>query len=603
MTKKLSEIDILSLLGDGYDSDIGSIDDETEELDFPNDEFQNLLNDFEEIHDELNEVTTNIHNNPPIVEPNIIYNVTEKKNITWHNEPYIPPKLHLDDIQENICSKLRFPIEYFLDFFDETFFEEIAFNTTLYSVQNSVPNFKATNSQEIKQLIAIHLIMGSLKYPRAHMYWEDEFRVSLICNTMTRNRFFQLRSNLHIINNESIPLGNKDKFIKVRPLYDLIKKKCNSLPKERNLSIDEQMVPFKGHLSVKQYMKGKPCPWGIKIFILAGESGIVYDFIIYQGATTEFDESTQKKLGLGGAVVLYLTKTVKENSHYLFFDNYFSSFQLFEQLYINKIYAIGTIRANRFNKPPLLSDKVMGKMGRGTTYEIRSSKTDNGCSIALVKWFDNKPVNMASNYLASGVIDEVKRYDKKEKVYVTVERPEIVRLYNKSMGGVDKIDQLISFYRIFIKSKKWTMRLIMHAFDLVVSNCWLIYKNDAKQLNTPQNKVLDLLHFRLQLARELIEFNFKKKAGRPKKFDADFLPKTSPSTTKKPRTDSVIPPEHIRYDRTNHFPEVDQLKNPTKCKYPPCENRHRTHVRCIKCDIHLCLNSDRNCFLSFHKSD
>lgn len=56
MTKKLSEIDILSLLGDGYDSDIGSIDDETEELDFPNDEFQNLLNDFEEIHDELNEV-------------------------------------------------------------------------------------------------------------------------------------------------------------------------------------------------------------------------------------------------------------------------------------------------------------------------------------------------------------------------------------------------------------------------------------------------------------------------------------------------------------------------------------------------------------------
>lgn len=67
MTKKLSEMYILSLLGDGYDSDIGSIDDETKELDFPNDEFQNLLNDFEEIHDELNEVTTNINNNSPII--------------------------------------------------------------------------------------------------------------------------------------------------------------------------------------------------------------------------------------------------------------------------------------------------------------------------------------------------------------------------------------------------------------------------------------------------------------------------------------------------------------------------------------------------------
>lgn len=29
-----------------WDSDIGSIDNETEKLDFPNDEFQNLLNDF-----------------------------------------------------------------------------------------------------------------------------------------------------------------------------------------------------------------------------------------------------------------------------------------------------------------------------------------------------------------------------------------------------------------------------------------------------------------------------------------------------------------------------------------------------------------------------
>lgn len=48
-------------------------------------------------------------------------------------------------------------------------------------------------------------------------------------------------------------------------------------------------------------------------------------------------------------------------------------------------------------------------------YEIQSSKTNNSCSIALVKWFDNKLVNMASNYVASGVIDKVKRYDKKKK--------------------------------------------------------------------------------------------------------------------------------------------------------------------------------------------
>jgi hypothetical protein len=42
MSRKLLECNILELLSDGYNSDIGSIDDEDEF--FPDDEFQNLLN-------------------------------------------------------------------------------------------------------------------------------------------------------------------------------------------------------------------------------------------------------------------------------------------------------------------------------------------------------------------------------------------------------------------------------------------------------------------------------------------------------------------------------------------------------------------------------
>lgn len=96
---------------------------------------------------------------------------------------------------------------------------------------------------------------------------------------MSIDRFFQLGQNLHIINNLDIPNNNKDKFVKVRPLYNQIKKKkCNEIPKVRNLCVDEQMVPFKGKLSVKQYMRGKPCPWDVKIFVLASEYGLIYDF-------------------------------------------------------------------------------------------------------------------------------------------------------------------------------------------------------------------------------------------------------------------------------------------------------------------------------------
>ena len=35
--------------------------------------------------------------------------------------------------------------------------------------------------------------------------------------------------------------------------------------------------------------------------------------------------------------------------------------------------------------------------------------------IGLVKWYDNKPVLLDSNFIISGTTDEVSRYDKKEK--------------------------------------------------------------------------------------------------------------------------------------------------------------------------------------------
>lgn len=107
---------------------------------------------------------------------------------------------------------------------------------------------------------------------------------------MPRNRFYSIRQNIHIINNMDIARDNTDKFVKIRPLFDTLNNRCKQLPVERNISVDEQIVPFKGQLVVKQYMKGKPNPWGIKIFLLCGQSGIVYNMILYQGVSTNINK-------------------------------------------------------------------------------------------------------------------------------------------------------------------------------------------------------------------------------------------------------------------------------------------------------------------------
>lgn len=105
----------------------------------------------------------------------------------------------------------------------------------------------------------------------------------MIAENMSQNQFFILRNNFHVIDNNDIPPGNRDKFIKVHPLYDSFLQKRKMLPVERNICVDEQMVPFKEQLSIKQYVKNKLIKWGIKIFLLCGESGLIYNLFLFQG--------------------------------------------------------------------------------------------------------------------------------------------------------------------------------------------------------------------------------------------------------------------------------------------------------------------------------
>lgn len=147
---------------------------------------------------------------------------------------------------------------------------------------------------------------------------------------------------------------------KVRCLYDSIRRRCLQLPLETYLSVDEQIIPFKGQINIKQYVKNKPKKWGIKIYILAGKSGLIYDFIIYQGSKTPLNP-VYAKYGSAAAVVMQLSERISDKNHGLFFDNFFSTYNLFQYLDSKYIYAVGTIRANRFANPRLPSDKEMKK--------------------------------------------------------------------------------------------------------------------------------------------------------------------------------------------------------------------------------------------------
>jgi hypothetical protein len=146
------------------------------------------------------------------------------------------------------------------------------------------------------------------------------------------------------------------------------------------------------------------------------------------------------------------------------------------------------------------------------------------------------------------------------------------------------------------------------AIDISSTNSWLQYKNHALELKVPKKQILDLIHFRAYVAETLIMSNMTpKKRGRPSGSPADSSacsragsPSTSsfsPSGVKRLREEFTSVRE-VRLDNVGHLAEFDEKKNATRCKNPKC--RSKTHIYCVKCNVHLCIGNKKNCFRSYH---
>ena len=208
--------------------------------------------------------------------------------------------------------------------------------------------------------------------------------------------------------------NSPDKYWKVRPIMDKFQERIALEKPESMLSVDEQMVPFRGKKipkGLRQYMKGKPTPWGIKFYFLCGVSGSPYFFIPYQGQTTPLPEEF-KPYGIGGSVVLYLVTTrIPENSlSSLFTDRFFTSPPLVKKLLDYGVYTTGTTNTNRIGNAPIINNKDISKKPRGYMYGCLA-KDGSQC---LVKWKDSSNVCLLSSAYPFHETKQVQRYDKKK---------------------------------------------------------------------------------------------------------------------------------------------------------------------------------------------
>nr|CAH7768237.1 unnamed protein product [Callosobruchus chinensis] len=140
-------------------------------------------------------------------------------------------------------------------------------------------------AEEEKKFIGISILMSCLRYPQIKMYWAKMTKVTSVAGSMARDRCFQIRSNLKVVIDADVPENERkvDKLFKFRPLIGRIREGCTSVPRNQEVAIDEQMIPFSGMCHMKQFVRGKPNPVGLKNFVCATPKGLVLDFVIYQG--------------------------------------------------------------------------------------------------------------------------------------------------------------------------------------------------------------------------------------------------------------------------------------------------------------------------------
>ena len=284
-----------------------------------------------------------------------------------------------------------------------------------------------------------------------------------------------------------------------------------------------------------------------------------------------------------------LAATLPENQNYkICADNFFSSVQLIEKLLESGIHYTGTVRKNRLPGCDLKSDKTLEAEGRGTF----DSRVEVGRKIIAVRWMDTKCVTLLSSHTGVDPTENVNRWDKKTKTFKPVPRPQIVKLYNHYMGGVDYLDRMCAKSRFHIRSKRWYMHIFWFTIKIALANAWIIYRRKHLAMGGAKKDIMKLKKFQSYVAKCLIQADKSKKRGRPSLEEAAIAEAPAPPVQrKKPR---VEPPSEVRYDGVDHRISFTDRGKCSLCKTGFCE------TQCHKCNVRLCVKKKKNCFDIYH---
>lgn len=227
---------------------------------------------------------------------------------------------------------------------------------------------------------------------------------------------------------------------------------------------------------------------------------------------------------------------------------------------------VGTIRKNRKEIPPILLN--MKKKPVGHT-EFVFEHNLGACMLSYVPK-KRRFVSLLSTYHSSVHIDAM---DPQRK-------PDIIKFYNQTKGGVDTLDKLVGTYRCKRKVNRWPVALFCNMLDVSASNAFVIFTSlnpEWKITKKNYRRRLFLVEIGESLCLPFIEQRKKKPYGE----NALRVVNRVQNNQNEEESTSEQTPELI-----THAPAT---KKRARCYMCPSRSNANLHsIRCDKCVKYIC---------------
>lgn len=440
-------------------------------------------------------------------------------------------------------------------------------------------NWKDVSRKEMKVFLVTLILIGLMGLPADTDYWSTGLLgYPVIKSLMSRDRWMQIKHCLSVAN-PSQSENADDKLAKVRPFLDLVQRIIRGhWTLGCDCGLDESQCRC-GHRHARISHRGetkKPIADYVKVIALhESKSGYCWSFCV--------DTRTQTVREMLLDVV---SKVPKDGGRRIATDRFYTGVDNAKAIRDEGHFMYGTIRGDRGpHKTGIKAQRdAAGGLEDG---EFLWQMADLPLPMTMYLWRDSN--KEGSWFFSTCHRDEEDTVTRRKRGHPTATKrcPTCAKDYNANMGACDQCNSLRASYSLQLTHKRrWYMCLVYYGLDVLLVNSYIWFKDITA---TP----LSQKEYRLSVCESLI--------ARLTTTGSKGVPACA---TKRKRVAQDLdlaqqfPTRHLHVG--DHLPVWAAERKHCKLCYSRSKVLRRCWTFCNTCNVHLCLNKDRNCYFEFH---